>query len=165
MKKSVIVDTGIFVAYLNRRETLHDWVKKQLADIIPPLITRIPAADVCLQLSHLKFIDWIMTLPKELEKEIFEEIKTIEEKTAMPHITTAERIGMERGIEKGVASMHHVIVSMIKTKFGESGSPLIERAQHVKHLPALEELSEKIMQAQNLAEAMQVLDELEMRVN
>jgi predicted nucleic acid-binding protein len=39
MKQKVIVDTGVLVAYLNRREKFHEWTKEQLKDIAPPLIT------------------------------------------------------------------------------------------------------------------------------
>ncbi len=54
-----------------------------------------------------RFIDWIMALPKKLEKSYHEELVKFEEEIKMPYVTTAERIGMEKGvaqgIEKGVA--------------------------------------------------------------
>jgi hypothetical protein len=45
----------------------------------------------------------LMRLPDELETALYEETKTIEETTAMPYITTAERIGLKRGVEQGIA--------------------------------------------------------------
>jgi predicted nucleic acid-binding protein len=39
MKKNVIIDTGVLVAYLNRRERLHNWAKAELSKIKPPLLT------------------------------------------------------------------------------------------------------------------------------
>lgn len=39
MTRGVIVDTGPLVAYLNRRDTWHDWAVTQLANIEPPLET------------------------------------------------------------------------------------------------------------------------------
>ena len=33
------MDTGPLVALLNRREARHDWIKKQLTEIEPPLLT------------------------------------------------------------------------------------------------------------------------------
>ena len=39
MKSQVIVDTGLLVALLNRRDTHHKWVVQQLADIKPPMLT------------------------------------------------------------------------------------------------------------------------------
>ena len=35
----VIIDTGVLVAYFNRREQWHSWAKVQLAKIQPPLLT------------------------------------------------------------------------------------------------------------------------------
>ena len=48
-----------------------------------------------------RFIDWIMALPNDLEKAYHRELTKYEEETKMPYITTAERIGMEKGVEKG----------------------------------------------------------------
>lgn len=39
MKSLVIVDTGPLVALLNRRDSHHKWVVRQLADIQPPMVT------------------------------------------------------------------------------------------------------------------------------
>jgi predicted nucleic acid-binding protein len=39
MRQRVIVDTGPLVAFINRREKLHDWVINELAIIEPPLLT------------------------------------------------------------------------------------------------------------------------------
>jgi len=30
MKRAVIADTGVLIAYLNRREKFHNWAKEQL---------------------------------------------------------------------------------------------------------------------------------------
>ncbi len=55
--------------------------------------------------SLLKFIDWIISLPKGLEDRLSGEIIKIEEVHKMPYITSwernAEERGMKRGIEKG----------------------------------------------------------------
>ena len=109
-----------------------------------------------------KFIDWIMRLPKEMENQLYYDLKTIEEKNAMPHMTTAERIGMEKGMEKG---MKTVITKMLKTKFGEDGQSLAERAAQVQDLSTLEQLSEKILLAQNLSEAESFFHELKLRLS
>lgn len=34
-----IVDTGVLVAYLNRRDNLHEWACKELDMVAPPLLT------------------------------------------------------------------------------------------------------------------------------
>ncbi len=34
-----VVDTGVLVAYLNRRDNLHEWACKELDRVTPPLLT------------------------------------------------------------------------------------------------------------------------------
>ena len=48
------------------------------------------------------FIDWLMRLPKELEKSFIEEISQHEEDKKMPYITSVERFGVEKGIQQGI---------------------------------------------------------------
>ena len=108
-----------------------------------------------------KFIDWIMRLPKEMETQLYYDLKTIEEKNVMPHLTTAERIGMEKGME----ALQRIVSTIITAKFGENGRPLAERATQVENLASLEELSKKIITAQNISEAESFFHELDLRLN
>ncbi|CAG1020110.1 hypothetical protein DOJK_00097 [Patescibacteria group bacterium] len=39
MKKQVIIDTGVLVAYLSEADNYHAWAVKQLEQISPPLLT------------------------------------------------------------------------------------------------------------------------------
>ena len=34
-----VLDTGVLVAYLNRRDNLHEWACKELDMVAPPLLT------------------------------------------------------------------------------------------------------------------------------
>ena len=80
MKSMVIVDTGPLVAYLNHKDIWHRWVKKQLAEITPPLLTCEPVmAEACFVLrklrngprSVLKLLDrGLLAIPFSLESEI-----------------------------------------------------------------------------------------------
>jgi hypothetical protein len=49
-----------------------------------------------------KLIDWLMTLPEQLQVEYNEAVKQIEEEKEMTYITTAERLGIEQGLRLGV---------------------------------------------------------------
>ena len=56
MKETIIADTGIFVAYLNRYEKFHDWTKEHLDKIPPPLITcEAVVAESCFLLRNVRF--------------------------------------------------------------------------------------------------------------
>ncbi len=105
-----------------------------------------------------KFIDWMIRLPKDLNKAIVAEMKTIEEVKHMSLITSAEEVGLEKGID----SIHRIIATLIKRKFGALGQQLAERAREVNRLEILEELSEKLYDAQSLAEAEKIFDEIEL---
>ena len=52
-------------------------------------------------LNVYRFIDWILTLPKPLANEFWQELKAYEEDRKMPYITTGERIGYDRGKVEG----------------------------------------------------------------
>lgn len=52
-------------------------------------------------LSLYAFIDWAMTLPEPLEDDDHRAIQAIEEAEQMRYVTTAERIGMRKGMERG----------------------------------------------------------------
>ena len=51
--------------------------------------------------SLLRFIDWVITLPEELEDRIDDEVEQFVEDKTMPFVTHWERRGMERGMEIG----------------------------------------------------------------
>lgn len=44
-------------------------------------------------LNHYAFIDWVLTLPKALEKIFLEDLREYEKEKKMPYITSAERDG------------------------------------------------------------------------
>ena len=46
-------------------------------------------------------IDWMMRLPKELERQLWQNIHEFEEHGKMQYISSVECIGMEKGMEKG----------------------------------------------------------------
>jgi len=39
MRQKVLLDTGLLVALINRREQFHPWVKEEWAKSQPPLLT------------------------------------------------------------------------------------------------------------------------------
>ncbi len=49
-----------------------------------------------------KFIDWVMQLPQELEKEFWQEVNQFQEEKQMQYITSVERIGIEKGLDLGI---------------------------------------------------------------
>src|SRR3990167_9295383 len=50
-------------------------------------------------LNLYKFIDWILTLPEELAIEYNNQVQALTEEKTMAYITTAERIGIQKGLQ------------------------------------------------------------------
>lgn len=53
-------------------------------------------------LNLYKFLDWVLTLPEDLEVRYNDYIHQIEEEHTVAYITSAERIGMKKGYEQGM---------------------------------------------------------------
>ena len=53
-------------------------------------------------LNLYRFIDWVISLPEDLEIQFHEEVINLEKEQKMPYITTAERIGLKKGREEGI---------------------------------------------------------------
>ncbi len=52
-------------------------------------------------LRVLKFIDWVLRLPKAQEEALCDRVHTLEGKKTMPYVTSFERFAMERGKKEG----------------------------------------------------------------
>ena len=64
------------------------------------------------------FIDYMLTLPEPLAIVYNDEIHRIEEEKNMAYITTAERIGIQKGLEQGLRQgEYNVILRLLKCKF------------------------------------------------
>ena len=93
----------IVVAHLKTLETKQDdharldW-KKRLAKAL--YLKGYSREDI---INLLRFLDWVMVLPRELEVRFQEEMKTFEEEIKVAHITTTiEGLGIEKGIQEGL---------------------------------------------------------------
>ncbi len=68
------------------------------------------------------FIDWLIGLPQVLELEYLQRVYELEETKKMAYVSNAERIGIEKGIEKGVMQGEsNLLICQIKHKFGAIG--------------------------------------------
>ena len=83
------------------------------------------------------FIDWVMSLPAELEQEFWQEVSQYQEEQRMPYITSVERIGIQKGMREGL--IEGISVGL-RLKFGEEGLsllPEISEIQDVEQLRAI----------------------------
>ena len=72
-------------------------------------------------LNIYKFIDWIIVLPEEFELQYQIAIEEFEEDNNMAYITTAERVGMQRGIEIGRQEGEQISCRKVAKKMMQEG--------------------------------------------
>ncbi|MEI6046990.1 MAG: DUF4351 domain-containing protein [Chloroflexota bacterium] len=87
----------------------------------------------------LRFIDWIMVLPKDLELVAQEELTRLEGEEKMAYITSFERIGMEKGLKEGASD---IVLRLLKQKFGGELTPEIAQQISTLTLAQLENLTD-----------------------
>jgi hypothetical protein len=93
----------LVLAHLKTMETRHDAPARQgwKSQVIRGLYERGYSGDQVRQLFRL--IDWLMDLPEDLERQLYEELSRLEEEKLMPYVTHIERIALKKGEAKGEA--------------------------------------------------------------
>ena len=105
-------------------------------------------------LNLLRFIDWMIRLPKALERELRHELIALEEETQMAYIMSIERFAREEGLEKGwqegrqegLRSERQLLLRQVQKRFGAAVMEQSRaRLEVIEDLTALEELGEGIL--------------------
>jgi hypothetical protein len=65
-------------------------------------------------LNLLKFIDWVIKLPEELEEKCRKELEIFEEEMKVAYVTSWERHGIKHGIKQGEET---VLLHLLQRKF------------------------------------------------
>jgi hypothetical protein len=117
-------------------------------------------------LSLYAFIDWVLALPDALEEDDHRCIQAIEEAEHMQYVTTAERIGIQKGLKEGHKAGHKeghkagrqegeaaMLLRQIARKFGPPTETVRERIE-LADSETLLEWSDRILIAQTLDEVL-----------
>lgn len=101
-------------------------------------------------------IDWLMRLPEDLSRNLWREIETPEERTAMRYVTSVERFIIERNVQQGRAEGKaegkvEMLLGLLRRKFG-SLSPEIDERVRAASSDQLDEWSECLLGARELAD-------------
>ncbi|MEW6377974.1 MAG: hypothetical protein AB1611_00045 [bacterium] len=124
-------------------------------------------------LNLYRFIDWLMVLPEGLALRFHEQIEAYEEEKKMAYVTTAERIGRQRGIQEGIQQgiqegiqqgmqkgmqkglrqgLLEAVALGLELKFGEDGLRLSGRIDQIDSIEQLEKIKEGIKTAASFHE-------------
>lgn len=111
-------------------------------------------------LNLLAFVDWMLTLPLDLEAEFRREVEQLEAEQRMQYITSFERIGFQKGIEQSQNQIRQVLLKSIslglKLKFGELGQNLLPEIESIQDASLLETILSAIETASTVSELRQV---------
>jgi hypothetical protein len=127
----------VVLAHLKALETRQKPADRQAwkVRLVKGLYERGVSAEEVRQL--FRFIDWMMDLPKPLDKLFWDEIHHYEEEKRMPFITTPERLGLEKGLLLGIEAC-------LKVKFGPEGLKLLPEIRQLEDVPLLQTVLEAI---------------------
>ncbi len=92
---------------------------------------------------RVRFIDWLLDLPEELERLVTQELSQFEQERKMPFVTSFERVGMEKGLEQGLEKgLEKGLLAGIEValdlKFSEEGTALLPAVRQQTDPKALE---------------------------
>ena len=98
--------------------------------------------------------DWMMHLPTDLQRALWQDLEQLERNRRMPYITSVERIGMEKGIQQGIQQGKQLgaadmLLHLIERRFGPPSDVVCERINKA-YPTTLMQWSERILDAQNL---------------
>ncbi len=154
----------VVMAYLKTLETKgndqerYSWKKHFLSELFNYGMDRKTLSAV------YNFIDWLMTLPKELDDEIYEEVIQIEKEHKMATLSTAERIGREKGVKEGrkeglIEGLQKAVIDILLIKFGEQSVDLQAKILTIANIDILETLRAQLKQQQSVEGAEKAIEE------
>jgi Putative transposase, YhgA-like len=143
----------VVMAHLKAMETRNDRIERKQQKLV--LVRRLYEQGLRREdvINLFGFIDWMMTLPAQLEEEFWQEYRDFEESLSMQYITSVERFGIEKGkleaLLKGIALG-------LKLKFGKSGQDLFPEIESIQDVSLLEAILEGIDTASTVSQLRQI---------
>jgi hypothetical protein len=74
-----------------------------------------------------RFIDWVIMLPEEIEREFWQELKAFEEERKVTYVTNAERFGFEQGLDHE----RSLIIRQLNRKVGNLPESTVDQIQNL----------------------------------
>ena len=109
-------------------------------------------------LELFRFIDWILTLPGELEQQFRVELAQFEAEVKMEYVTSVERLAKEEGREEG---MREMLIDLLQARFEVLAPELIEKINQIEDSDRLKALHRAALTIMSLPAFEQLLAEEE----
>ncbi len=116
-------------------------------------------------LELYQFLDGIMVLPEDMEIQYNEEIEAYEKEKTVPYITTAERIGIQKGRMEGrqegrmegkqegmQKALVQVILDILELRFYEIPQAICQKIQNIQDIDRLRSLHREAVLKQSIEE-------------
>ncbi len=142
----------VILAHLKSQETKRapDQRKEVRVRICKGLYQRGYGRDDIIAL--LRFIDGIMTLPRELAVAFWQEIREFEESMGTPYISSIERMGRDEGRQEGrVVTLREDILDNLEARFGVVSDEVRHKIESTEDESRLKELHRKAVVVSDLA--------------
>ena len=143
------------MAHLKTKETQHDPERRHFWKyyLIRHLYDRGYGRQDILNL--FRFIDWMMRLPDDLERQWIQQVEQLEAERHMQYVTSVERLAMdkgrEEGREEGRETAVRLLLRLLTHRFGEVALPLQAQLASLT-MDQTERLVDLVLTSQSLAE-------------
>ena len=157
----------VVMAHLKAQETRRDEKGRKRWKLI--LIRRLYERGYSRQdvLQLFRFIDWVLRLPEEVEKMVWQAVREYEAEQRKPYITSVERIGFQQGMQQGIQQgiqqgmqqgirqgiqqgLLDGIKVGLKLRFGTEGLRLLPEIAKIKDVDVLRAVQEGLETAESI---------------
>jgi len=103
-------------------------------------------------LELFRFIDWLLALPKGLEKEFRQESLALDEENEMPYVTSIERLAKEEGYEEGaLQEAREMVLEALATRFKSVPEDISSAIQAMESRTTLKNVHRQAISCRTLA--------------
>jgi flagellar biosynthesis/type III secretory pathway protein FliH len=120
-------------------------------------------------LELFRFIDWLLTLPEDLEESFSKALSEYEEEKKMPYVTSVERLGIKKGLKEGLQrglqkglqkglqrgmlqNAQQSVIEILETRFETVPDTLARSIEAIEDLAILQRLLKRAVVAASLDE-------------
>jgi hypothetical protein len=113
-------------------------------------------------LNLYRLVDWLMMLPDDLTKQFTQNLIAYEEEKKMPYVTSAERIGIEKGLDIGqLNEAREMVLEALDTKFSSNVPADIRQViKNLNNRLMLRKLHKSTIQSKDIDDFRKALEEL-----